>query len=121
MLHCCHGLETGQKNTKMDDASLLPWLEKCGNAATGHKKWSQGTRESPPEFAVDGNEGSAGVLGDGDLLPGAGHHGVGARVECGGEDQPSRHVAQQRGSQQVRHRQQLLLRGQGSLVGRRSR
>ena len=73
----------------------------------------------PPEFAVDGNEGSAGVLGDGDLLPGAGDHGVGARVEGGGEDEPRRHVPQQRGRQQVRHRQQLLDRGQGSLVGRR--
>ena len=76
-------------------------------------------QESPPEFAVDGNEGAAGVLGDGDLLAGAGHHGVGARVERGGEDQPRRHVPQQRGSQQVRHRQQLLVKGQGSLVGRR--
>ena len=59
------------------------------------------------------------MLGDGDLLPGAGDHGVGARVEGGGEDEPRRHVPQQRGRQQVRHRQQLLDRGQGSLVGRR--
>ena len=97
MLYCCHGLES---------VAMLPLVTRNGLKV----------HSCPPEFAVDGNEGSAGVFGDGDLLACAGDHGVGARVECGGEDQPSRHVPQQRGSQQVRHRQQLLLRGQGSLV-----
>ena len=48
------------------------------------------------------------MLGDGDLLPCAGDHGVGARVEGGGEDEARGHVAQQRGLEQVRVREQLL-------------
>lgn len=59
-------------------------------------------------LAGDGDEGSAGMLGHGDLLAGPGHHGVGAGVEGRGEDQPRGHVAQQRGLQQVRVREKLL-------------
>ena len=63
---------------------------------------------SPRGLAGDGDEGSARMLGHGDLLPGPGHHGVGAGVESRGEDQPRGHVTQQRGLQQVRVREQLL-------------
>ena len=43
---------------------------------------------APGGLAGDGDEGSAGVLGHGDLLPGARHHGVGAGGQGGGEDEP---------------------------------
>ena len=50
-------------------------------------------------FAADGDEGPGEVLGDGDLLPGPRHHGVGAGRESRGEDEAGGHVAEQGGLQ----------------------
>ena len=47
---------------------------------------------APRGLAGDGDEGSARVLGHGDLLPRPGHHGVGAGVQGRGEDQAGGHV-----------------------------
>ena len=63
---------------------------------------------TPGGLAGDGDEGSARVLGHGDLLPGPGHHGVGAGVQGRGENQAGGHMAQQCRLQHIRVREQLL-------------
>ena len=57
---------------------------------------------APRCLALDGNVRSSKLLDDTDLLPRSGHHGVGAGVEGGGQDQSRSHVAEQSGLQDIR-------------------
>ena len=60
------------------------------------------------ELAGDGDEGPAGELRHGDLLPCPRHHGVGTTIQSCREDEPLRHVTQQGGFQNCGVRQECL-------------
>ena len=91
-------------------------LKQFGNKKVFEMKLSHLDDVTARGFAPDGNEGPGEVLGDGDLLPSPGHHGVGSRGEGGGEDEPRGHVTEESGLQGGGTGQQLLQDGWGQQV-----